>query len=227
MRIGGLQKCSLIDYPGKISAIIFTLGCNFKCSYCHNPELIKPELFPQPISEDEIFSFLAGRKGKLDAVTITGGEPTLQTDLLDFILKIRKLGFLVKLDSNGSKPGVLKNVISSGAIDYIAMDVKAPPGKYQEITNSRIDPETIKKSIKPIMNSKKDYEFRTTITAHQLNEGDILEIGKLIGGAKLYVLQKFVPTAKNKLPGFKSYPDGKLMEFQKAVSHYVEKCIIR
>ena len=139
MLIGGFQKCSLIDYPGKICAIVFTLGCNFRCSYCHNPELVYPELFNKPIPEEEIFSFLPKRRGKLDAVTITGGEPTLQADLIDFILRIKKLEFLVKLDSNGSDPDVLENAISSEAPDYIAMDVKAPLEKYRETFPCQLD----------------------------------------------------------------------------------------
>ena len=226
MRIGGLQKCSLIDYPGKICAIIFTLGCNFRCSYCHNPELVYPELFGKPIPEEEIFSFLAMRKGKLDAVTITGGEPTMHEDLLDFILEIRKLDFLIKLDSNGSNPDMLKNAITSKAIDYIAMDVKAPLEKYREITNSNIAPENIMRSIELIMNSNIDYEFRTTITKSELDENDISEIGKLIDGAGLSVLQKYVNPGKN-IPEMETYTDEEFKKFQNIISGFVQKCIVR
>ena len=245
MLIGGFQKCSLIDYPDKISAIVFTLGCNLRCFYCHNPELVYPELFEKPIPEEEIFSFLTKRTGKLDAVTITGGEPTLQEDLLDFILKIKKLDFLVKLDSNGSNPDILENVISSKAIDYIAMDVKAPLGKYQGITNSNIDPERIKRSIELIMGSKIDYEFRTTVAKSEpdpsknllvigLDEDDILKIGKLIRGARLCVLQKYVrPTNKlsksmeRDVPELRTYSDEELKKFQDIMTGFVEKCTIR
>ncbi len=226
MRIGGFQKCSLIDYPGKICAIVFTLGCNSRCSYCHNPELVYPELFNKPISEEEIFSFLAKRRGKLDAVTITGGEPTLQPDLIDFILRIKKLEFLFKLDSNGSNPDPLQNAISSEVLDYVAMDVKAPLEKYREITSSNIDPERIKKSIGLIMNSNTEYEFRITVTENQLDEGDILKIGKLIDGAELCVLQKYVATQKN-TPELRTYPDEKFRKFQDIMAGFVKKCIIR
>ena len=226
MLIGGFQKCSLIDYPGKICAIVFTLGCNSRCSYCHNPELVYPELFNKPIPEEEIFSFLGKRRGKLDAVTITGGEPTLQADLIDFILRIKKLEFLVKLDSNGSNPDVLQNAISSEVLDYIAMDVKAPLEKYREITSSNIDPERIKKSIGLIMNSNTEYEFRITITESQLDESDMSKIGKLIDGAELCVLQKYVAPGKN-IPELKTYSDEEFGEFQSIMRGFVRKCIIR
>ena len=240
MRIGGFQKCSLIDYPGKVCAIVFTLGCNFRCSYCHNPELVYPELFNEPIPEEEIFSFLTKRIGKLDAVTITGGEPTLQADLLDFILEIKKLGFLVKLDTNGSNPDIVESAINSKAIDYIAMDVKAPLEKYQEITNSNIKPEKIKKTIELIMNSNIDYEFRTTIIKSELDENDMSKIGGLIKGAKLCVLQKYVNPEKNipergdktlpypgKMQGDLLYSDEEFRKLQDIMAKFVQKCTIR
>ncbi len=226
MLIGGFQKCSLIDYPGKISAIIFTLGCNFRCSYCHNPELVYPELFNKPIPEEEVFSFLDKRIGKLDAVTITGGEPTLQTDLLDYTLRIKKLGFLIKLDSNGSNPDILQDVLGSKTIDYIAMDVKAPLEKYGEVTGSGIESEKIKNSIELTMNSNTAYEFRVTVTKSELDEGDILKIGKLIEGAKLCVLQKYVAPGKN-IPELETYSDGEFSKFQDIMGGFVKKCIIR
>ena len=187
MQIGGIQKSSLLDYPDKISAIVFTQGCNFRCGYCHNPELIvmkkKPEL-------SGFFDFLQTRKGKLDGVVITGGEPCLQTDLHDFIKKIHNLGFCVNLDTNGSMPDVLQQVISD--VDYVAMDIKAPLEKYSEIAKININTEKIKESINIIMNSTADYEFRTTVLKSQLNIEDFENIGKLIKGAKRYYLQKFV-----------------------------------
>lgn len=224
MRIGGFQKCSLIDYPGKLSAIVFTLGCNFKCSYCHNPELVNPELFPKPIPEEDILSFLRKRKGKLDALVITGGEPTLQEDLVEFALKVKELDFLVKLDTNGSNSRILEKLI--GIVDYVAMDIKAPLEKYQQVSNSSIDTGEIKKSIELIMNSKRDYEFRTTVVKSELDENDILEIGKLIEGARLFVLQKYAVPEKNvrELP---TYSDNEFREFQSIVAGFVRKCTIR
>lgn len=193
MLIGGFQRFSLIDYPGKICAIVFTQGCNFRCSYCHNPELVDPKRYSRPIAEEEIIDFLANRRGKLDAVEITGGEPTLQPDLIDFMSELKKLGYLVKLDSNGSKPEILSEAIEHEIVDYIAMDVKAPLERYREITGSRVDPAKIEHSIELIMSSGLDYEFRTTVVKSQLGKRDILEIVRLIRGSKRYILQKFVP----------------------------------
>ena len=227
MKIGGFQKVSLIDYPGKICAIVFTQGCNFRCPYCHNPELVDQKLFTESISEDEIFSFLEKRKGKLDAVEITGGEPTLHNDLLDFIKKLKDMGFLVKLDTNGSFPDIVKKAIS--LIDYIAMDVKSPLEKYHEITRSNVDIKNIKRSIELIISSGIDYELRTTIVKSLLSKDDIIEIGKLIEGAKLYVLQKFVGS-KTLNPDFieeKTYSDEELEEMKRELEKYVQKCIIR
>ncbi len=226
MLIGGFQKCSLIDYPGRICAIVFTLGCNFRCPYCHNPELVYPELYPKPIPEKEILSFLARRKGKIDAVTITGGEPVLQADLGDFIMKVKKYGFLVKLDSNGSNPEMLENLINSKALDYIAMDVKAPLEKYKTVAGSDIDPEKIRESIELIMRSNTDYEFRTTVTRDELEDIDILKIGKLVKGARLLVLQKFVPSQKT-ASDMKTCSDEELSKFQSMVRRYVKNCTLR
>ena len=153
MLIGGFQPFSLIGYPGKISAIVFTQGCNFRCPYCYNPELVDPKLFAHPIPEADIFAFLETRRGKLDAVEITGGEPTLQPDLIDFISKTKALNFLVKLDTNGSNPEILRELIELDIVDYLAMDVKAPLERYPEITNSKLDPAKIKYSIELIMHA--------------------------------------------------------------------------
>jgi pyruvate formate lyase activating enzyme len=195
MKIGGFQKFSMIDYPGKISAIIFTQGCNFRCPYCHNPELVDPVLFGPLIEQEEIFSFLERRQGKLEAVVITGGEPTIQEDLLEVITRIREMGYLVKLDTNGSKPLVLGKLMAKNVLDYIAMDVKAPLSKYQEVVRTKIDPQQILESIRIVMSSGIPYEFRTTVVRQLLSPEDVLEIGrKMITGAERYVLQKFVPS---------------------------------
>ena len=192
MKIGGLQKVSLIDYPGKICAIVFTLGCNFRCPYCHNPELVDPHIYRECQSEEDFFSFLDKRKGILDAVSITGGEPTIQQNLIPFIKRIRKLGYDVKIDTNGSNPEVMNNIIKDKLVDYIAMDVKGPLWKYKELTQSQIDKDNIWQSIEMISDSGIPYEFRTTLLKSQLSEEDILETGKLIKNTNLYVLQQFV-----------------------------------
>ncbi len=194
MQIGGLQKVSLMEYPGKISAIAFTQGCNFRCPYCHNPELVDPDLYGECLSEEEVVSFLERRKGKLDAVTITGGEPTIHHDLIDFIKCVRKIGYLIKLDTNGSYPEVLEQLISGRLVDYIAMDMKGPLHKYKIVTKSKIDEDKIRQSIEMIMKSGVPYEFRTTIPKRLLHEDDLLEMGKILRNASCYILQQFIPT---------------------------------
>lgn len=222
MHIGGIQKSSLLDYPDKISAIVFTQGCNFRCGYCHNPELIVIKKKPDNFG---FFQFLEKRKGKLDGVVITGGEPCLQADLHDFIKQIRKMGFCVKLDTNGSMPDVLKQVISD--VDYVAMDIKAPVEKYGEITKVNVNTDKIKESIKLIMESGVDYEFRTTVIKSQLNLKDFENIGKLIKGAKRYYLQKFIPSKifDNSLQDEKSYSD--FSEIIAVLKNYIDEVYVR
>jgi pyruvate formate lyase activating enzyme len=193
MKIGGLQKVSLIDYPGEISSIIFLQGCNFKCPYCHNPELVDSKLFGPCLQEKDVFEFLKTRIGKIDAVTITGGEPTIQNDLMPFIKRIKKMGFAVKLDSNGSRPEVIKNLLSEKLLDFIAMDIKAPLEKYEKIVRVLLKTDSIKESIKIILKAKIPHEFRTTVVKSLHSENDILKIAQLISGARQYTLQKFVP----------------------------------
>ena len=184
----------MIEYPGKISAIAFTQGCNFRCPYCHNPELVDPELYGESLPEEGIFSFLEKRKGKLDALTISGGEPTIHDDLIDFIKRVKKIGYLVKLDTNGSCPHVLEELIHGRLLDYIAMDMKGPLHKYKIVTKSKIDEDKIKESIEVIMKSGVPYEFRTTIPKKLLEEDDLLKMGMLLRNASCYVLQQFIPT---------------------------------
>lgn len=192
MKIGYIQKSSLIDYPGKVSAVIFTRGCNFRCPYCHNPELVDGSSFSDLFSEDELFSLLPRRKGLLDGVTITGGEPTLQPDLIPFMRKIKDLGFLVKLDTNGSCPDVLAEAVDGGLVDYIAMDVKAPLAKYHEAAGRHIDTGAVAGSIGIVTGSEVAYEFRTTLVSRLLSPDDVVEIGHMIKGASCYALQRFV-----------------------------------
>jgi len=229
MKIGGLQKVSLIDYPGLISAIIFLQGCNFKCSYCHNPELVDSKLFQPCIKEKEVLDFLNMRRGKLDAVVITGGEPTIHDGLAPFIKQIKKRGFAVKLDTNGSQPRVIKNLLDEKLLDFIAMDIKAPLEKYKDIVKTQVNPDSIKESIRLILKAKIPYEFRTTVVASQLEEKDILQIGKMIAGAKHYVLQKFVPVKvlEKKFLKEKSFSDEKLQKIKNHLEHQITSVTIR
>jgi pyruvate formate lyase activating enzyme len=228
MIIGGLQKLSLVDYPGKTSAVIFTIGCNFRCSYCHNPELVMPERYIQPMPIEDIYSFLHKRRGKLDAVTITGGEPTMHEDLPILIADIKSAGFLVKLDSNGTNPEMLIDLINKKMIDYIAMDIKAPIDKYSDITERPINADAIIKSIKIIMESGLDYEFRTTVVKDQLVFDDFERIGTMIKGAKRYALQAFISTKTNN-PSFinrVAYSDEDMIKIKNIMSKYVDLCVI-
>jgi len=190
MRIGGFQKFSLIDYPGKVCCIVFTQGCNFRCGYCHNPDLVYPHLFSKTIPVQYIFDFLRSRKRKLDGVAITGGEPTLQKDLIPFIKDIKKEGFLVKLDSNGSNPQVLQNIFSSNLIDYIAMDIKGPFQKYNKVCAVEVDIKDIKKSIRMIEHSGISYEFRTTYDTDLLEDKDLQEIRSFLDKPNSLNIQK-------------------------------------
>ncbi|MEA3471006.1 MAG: anaerobic ribonucleoside-triphosphate reductase activating protein [Thermodesulfobacteriota bacterium] len=224
-----MQRFSLIDYPGKICAIIFTQGCNFRCPYCHNPELVNPKEFGECIAHDEIFSFLERRRGKLDAVSITGGEPTIQNDLVGFIKKIKDLGYLVKIDTNGTMPDILEELMGKKLLDLIAMDVKAPLDKYKKIVKASVDTRRIEESIHLIMNSGIDYEFRTTIVKSLLDEEDIKKIGMVIEGADCYILQKFVPskTLNPKFMNEKTFTDEEFERTFKSLEKLVKSVIIR
>ncbi len=189
--ISGIQKTSLLDYPDKISAIVFTQGCNFRCGYCHNPGLLQVNSKKDIYSVDVFFEFLKNRVGKLDGVVITGGEATLQKDLIPFMQEVKNLGFLIKLDTNGYRPDVVQDVINQGLVDYFAMDIKAPLDKYSFVTNVDIDTDKIVKSIDLIMKSNIPYEFRTTVMKSQLTYEDFEKIADLIKGADRYYLQKF------------------------------------
>lgn len=196
MRIGGFQKISLIDYPGKVAAVVFTQGCNFRCSFCHNLELVLPSCFGPVIDEEEVISFLTTRTGKLQGIVITGGEPTLQPDLPDFIAKIKAMGYAVKLDTNGSRPQVLQYLVDYSLVDYIAMDIKAPIDRYQEVAGVSVNPENIKESIKIVLASGLEHQFRTTFPKPLLSREDIPELVSLIKGAGNFHLQPFVPQEK-------------------------------
>lgn len=187
MYIGGFEKFSLSDYPGKICSVIFTVGCNFRCAYCYNLPLILKEYFPPPIPFSEIESYLKKRKGFIDAVVFSGGEPTIQPDLIEYMKKIKEMNFLIKLDTNGALPEVIVKCIEKKAIDYIAMDIKAPLERYEEVVGVKVDIKKILESIR-IIKKFPNYEFRTTLYP-ALSKEDFEKIFKLIEGAKRYYLQ--------------------------------------
>jgi pyruvate formate lyase activating enzyme len=194
MRIGGFQRFSLIDFPGHISAIVFTLGCGFRCPYCHNPELVIPARAPAEISPEAVFRFLDTRAGQVDGVVITGGEPTLHPDLPDMLGKLKGKGLAVKLDTNGSNPGMLSFLLDRGLLDYVAMDVKAPLEHYARVVRAPVDTESIRESIGLVMHSGLNHEFRTTYVDSLLSIEEMLDIVPLLRGCARYVLQRFQPT---------------------------------
>lgn len=231
MFFGGLQKITLLDYPGKVAATVFTLGCNFYCPFCHNPELVNSVLIKkQPkISDQQVLDFLKERQGLLEALVITGGEPTLHFQLKDFISKVKKLNFLVKLDTNGSNSQILEDLITNKLVDYVAMDIKSPLKKYYLFTKGIDYTSEIQKSIEILMNSNIDYEFRTTLDPLNLNEEDILEISEMIKGAKAYYLQEFknFKTLDNKYQKVNSWPEEKTQKVLEKIKNKFSICEIR
>lgn len=227
-KIAGIQKTTLLDYPTKVAAIVFTQGCNFRCGYCHNPDLLEQNKNTDFLPENFI-SFLKTRQGKLDGVVITGGEPTLQSGLYDFIKQIKQLDFAVKLDTNGTNPKILKKLLSENLVDYIAMDIKAPIEKYSEITGINVNTNNIKTSIDLIIKSLTEYEFRTTILKSQLSFEDFDKIGQTIKGANLYYLQKFVPNKiyNEKLNSDTTYNNDELQTICNHMKQYIKEVTYR
>lgn len=230
MIITGFQKSTLLDYPGKVSALIFTYGCNLRCQYCHNPELVIQKCLKKSIIEEEtVISFLKERKGLLDALAITGGEPTLQPDLIPFIKKVKRLGYLVKLDTNGTRSEIVKKILDLDIVDYWAMDVKYEEELYKQNLINSIPYSEIQNSIKLIMEKAKDYEFRTTYVKgmHTLKSAE--GIGKLIKGAKRYYIQNFRPgkTIDASLNFSNSFTEEELIQIKGVMKKYVKEVEIR
>lgn len=188
MFIGGFQKLSLIDFPGVVSSVVFSAGCNFRCPYCHNPGLVFPDR-ARAIPEEEVFSSIESARKMVDGVVVTGGEPTVHSDLPDFLKKIKNLGLLVKLDTNGANPGVLRNILSRGFVDYVAMDIKAPLEKYPEVAGVPVKRENIVESMAVLRSSGVIYEFRTTIFPGYLSAADYEGIAGLLRSGEDYYLQ--------------------------------------
>ena len=228
MQIGGFQKTSLLDYPETISAIIWTVGCNFRCPFCYNKDIVLGKI--GLISEKEVLSYLKKRKGMLEGLVITGGEPLLQKDIVDFAGKIKKLGYLIKIDTNGCYPKKLQELLDKKLVDYLAMDVKAPKKKYDQLTCVKTDLAKIEKSIEIIKTNAPDYEFRTTFVPHLLKKDDIIEIARWLEGAKNYYLQQFrnnPPLISSKFNDVVPYLKEYLIETCNAIKPYFKKCGMR
>lgn len=231
MKIAGLQKNSLVDYAGKVAAVVFTPGCNFNCFYCHNRILLSGGDGINEYECEEVLKLLDKRRGFLDGLVVSGGEPTLQKGLDDFLGEVKNLGYPVKLDTNGSSPGVVEALVEKGLVDYIAMDFKAPYDRYSEICGVPVDISSIKSSVEFLMMGKVEYEFRTTVVP-QLGMEDIVEIASSIKGAHLYALQHYRPvTEKAEVLDLRCLqtPHKKqvIENMADRVSKFVGKCIIR
>jgi pyruvate formate lyase activating enzyme len=228
MKIGGLQKTSLQDYPEEVSSIIWTIGCNFSCPFCYNTDLVYGNI--EEISEDEVLSFLEKRKKLIDGLVISGGEPFLQKDLKNFCKKVKKLDYKIKIDTNGTFPNKLKELIDEKLVDYIAMDVKAPKRKYEKLAGVKTDVKKIEKSVGIIKNSDISYEFKTTFIPSLLEKKDIIDIAKWLKDSKKFYLQQFknnFSLVSSKLQEVKPYSTAELIETLNDIKSYFEICDVR
>ena len=232
MIFGGIQKTSLIDFPGTIACVLFTPGCNFTCPYCHNGALAENRMdLLSPLPEEEALQFLESRGGFLEGVVITGGEPTLHGDLGDFCEKVKGLGYRIKLDTNGSNPAMLRDLFSRGLVDYVAMDVKTDPGGYAPHLCSWNVAGALTESIQRIRSSGLPHEFRTTCLAPFVTEGVVTRIATLLSGADLYILQKF-KRGDVLDPAYIDHhaapaSDEEMARFQTIAAPYVKRCTVR
>ncbi len=211
MIIKGLQRLTLLDFPERVACTVFTAGCNFRCPFCHNASLVVKSEGEQ-ISEAELFDFLEKRRGRLSGICISGGEPTLQPDLIPFIRRVREMGYAVKLDTNGYRPEVLYELISEGLVDYIAMDIKTSRERYSAVAGVDIDVSKIEESAELIMSSGIDYEFRTTVVKELHSAHDFTNIGNWLSGAKKFFLQGFVDSGDCIASGLNGYDKNELSD---------------
>jgi pyruvate formate lyase activating enzyme len=232
MRIGGLQKTSLIDYPGNISAVLFAVGCNFHCPYCHNPNLVHPEIsLPASCSPEEVLAFLERRRGLIQAVVISGGEPLLQPDLMDFCREIRSLQYRLKIDTNGSRPLQLQRLLDAGLVDYVAMDIKTAPARYAPDLWAHGRPEPILQSIRILMEAAPDYEFRTTCVRPFVTAEVVQTIVRRIQGARRFILQEYQAVEVLRPEFFEGIdpriPPLEMKSLAALAAPYVQDCMIR
>jgi pyruvate formate lyase activating enzyme len=228
MKIGGFQKTSLLDYPDEISAIIWTVGCNFNCPFCYNIDLVNKTA--KIHSEEQVINFLEKRKNVIDALVITGGEPLIQKDIASFCEKIKKIGYKIKIDTNGTFPKKLQDLLDKKLVDYIAMDVKAPKDKYKKLAGTDVDLSKIEKSIQTIKDKAPDYEFRTTVVPDLLNPKDVVEIAKWLEGSKRFYLQQFKDDAyhlSEKFDRANPYDVTELDQMLQKVKPYFKECFLR
>lgn len=228
MKIYGLNKTTLLDYPGKVASTIFIGGCNFRCPFCHNSSLISPGQAVPAIPQEDVLSFLKKRRHILEGVCITGGEPTLHKELPDLLKKIKELGLSIKIDTNGSNPTFLKQLAKDGLIDKVAMDIKSSPENYHILIGlSSFELSAIRESIAFLMEGNIEYEFRTTAVKELHSEKDFIQIGKWLAGAASYYLQAYRDSEEVLQPGYSSFSTEELQHFRSILLHTIPLVEIR
>ncbi|MBO4216743.1 MAG: anaerobic ribonucleoside-triphosphate reductase activating protein [Clostridia bacterium] len=228
MKISGFQKLTLLDYPGKVAALLFTAGCDFRCPFCQNSELVLNPALAPAIDTEYIFDYLKKRSGVLDGVCITGGEPLLSDGVFETARRIKSLGMIVKLDTNGSFPDRLSEMIAEKLCDYVAIDIKSSKRNYHTASGCMIDLSKIEKSVGILMTGSVDYEFRTTCVRELVSRDDLRGIGEWIRGAKRYRLQTFVPGERNISPeGYTAYTPEEMLELRDMMKEYVSDVEVR
>ena len=226
MKIYGFQKMTLLDFPGRVACTLFTAGCNFRCPFCHNASLVT-HIDGEEIDKEEIFSYLNKRKGLLDGVCITGGEPLLQKDIADFIRSVKEMGFAVKLDTNGSFPEKLKELIDGGLLDYVAMDIKNSKEKYDLTCGTSVDITVIERSVELLKQGRVDYEFRTTLVKELHSEEDIVSMAKWLSGTRYWFLQGFVDSGDLIEKGLSGHSEEWVKSAQTLAGQWVEGVKVR
>lgn len=233
MLVSAVQKLTLLDYPNHTACIVFTPGCNFRCGYCHNPEFVLPEMIAEIknsfIDEETFFAFLETRKGKIDGVVVTGGEPTMMGDLPVFLQKIQDAGFLIKLDTNGNNPRVLEKILDQKLVDYVAMDVKTSLGEYKKLVGERASETNLARSIELIKTQTPDYEFRSTLIKEIHTPEILASMAELLRGSKKLFLQNFRPsTTLNPLfSTFHPFSESEMSDIMKMFQETVSTVEIR
>ncbi len=229
MRIGGLQKCSLSDFPGKVAAVIYCQGCNLRCPYCNDQELVVPQCFGPPLSEDEVIEAIKRRADRLEAVVVSGGEPTVQKELPRFLRELRDLGLAVKLDTNGTHPEMLHTLLRDALVDYVAMDLKAPLAAYAQAVGRPLSVEAIRRSVWLLRNSGVEHEFRTTAVPGMHTVRELKLIVEMINGAQRYVIQEFVSRSplQTGLSGRPAFPRRTIEELRPYMERRVKEFVVR
>ena len=223
----GFQKMTMLDFPGYVACTVFTAGCNCRCPFCHNALLVTDINNDVIYTEDDILAYLNKRKGVIDGICISGGEPLMHDGIGDFIAKVKKLGMLVKIDTNGSFPEKLRELIAGGNVDYVAMDIKNSPAKYALTTDCQVDVEAIKKSVKLLLEGRVGYEFRTTVVKELHTLDDMAEIGEFISGADRYFLQHFIDSEANIERGLTPFSKAEMEQLRLSIVKYVKNAEIR